>query len=155
MLRPSSAMLPVAKRATRPVEKEIWTVLLTANTTATIHTLHTSVVAETFSGGHISGTIETQGTAGNFVIALLFVPDGITTPALGITDNVALCEPEQFVLWAKVVNHGSTTSLIIPLDIKIKTMRKMKTGDRIILTTDTNVSSCATLGAAVTLFYKQ
>ena len=139
----------------RPVEKECFITFDTLGTTQTNNAQHNSPVAETFSGGHITGNLISGASAGNITLALLYVKAGQAIPTLATTDNTAI-EPESSVLWAgSFALSANTTPVVIPLNIKIKAMRKMLTNDDIYFSAISSTAGGPVLAATLTLFYKQ
>ena len=117
--------------------------------------IRTSTVAETYSGGHIQCSI--SGASGGAVVqlALMIVPEGVSTPTLSTTDANPIAQPEEFVIWSASVFVGATATETIILKDRIKTMRKMKNGDFLVMAMKGGGSSVANVTALVTAFFKQ
>ena len=145
-------------RPRRPVDKEITVQSDIYGTTQVTSTIHTSTVAETFSGGHLSGFVGAgTGTTPNIVlIALCYVKEGQSVPTLSITDGSSI-EPASSVLWSKMYRLLAASQVlnIDSDDRPIKTMRKMQKGDSLVLTGICTVSSGASIALTTTFFYKQ
>ena len=142
----------------RPVDKESIFVRGTSiGTTQDDTAIRTSTVAETFSGGHISGSVLPVSGGGFMQLALIFRPEGSTTPTLTTTDAADLLStgPVEWVLWADSFELGASQTEPFKFNAKIKTMRKMKNGDSIRLEARGSVATVGTYSAIVTLFFKQ
>ena len=130
--RPRSGSFVVAGRK-RPVEKAIRVVATDCTNTQVQSTLFTAGEALTFSGGHISvkytAASASPAGSGTFIhAAIVFVREGQAASTLSMTLGQALYVPEQDVLWAGVGVVGSNNDLSWE-ETKIKTQRKMKSGD--------------------------
>ena len=94
----------------RPVDKEVFCIIQDANTAATTANIHTSTVAETFSGGVIRGSFVSGAVSGTMSWALQYIADGYTatdiTPATGTR-----WEPEQTILACGILGNNTTTGL--------------------------------------------
>ena len=140
----------------RPVDKVVYCALPTATTSATVNTIYTATEAVTYSGGVISGIIVGTTTTGTMSYSLQYIQDGNPPTDITPTDNTEW-NPEQNILWAGVFRNQSTTAgqIFLPIQSKLKAMRKMKKGDTIQLITDADTNNCAIMSVIVTLFFKQ
>ncbi len=117
-------------------------------------------MAETFSGlfGNVLGWQGTIVSLLTYAFAIIYVRDGQTISTLKIQDGDTLYSPEQDVLWSHVGTWGTTTNTEghVTRDILIKTMRKMKEGDKIVFLALGSVANALRhLGGQFTSFYKQ
>ncbi len=94
-------------------------------------------MAETFVGGSINGGVVKGSSASLGVIAavLYLLREGVAFPVVGTGDDDPIIPTEQDILWSRliVVPTPANAEWGIIFSDKIKTMRKMKTGDRIVL----------------------
>ena len=137
--------------------------LLDGTVGTTVHsvTLKTSTVAETFVGGTLTGSArkDSASSAGRGAIVLVHEPEG--TAGVGVFDLTnanPLWSVDRQVLWSKVYEFTDEAFAIadrIDFEAKIKTMRKLKVGDRISLKSIGSLNNIATLFISSTMFYKQ
>ena len=140
----------------RPIDKEIMLVGSSSlGTTQDNTTLRTSTVAETYTGGHIQISAVKVSGGGFVAFVLAMIPENLTIPTISTTDGSALFVPEEFVLWSGVAYITSTSAETIILKDKIKTMRKMKNGDRLVLCQRGSAATVTTTMSVVTSFFKQ
>jgi hypothetical protein len=144
----------VYTRPKRPIDKAIQVQSDTIGTTQVVNILRTSTVAETFTGGHISGTCSISVAGGAIAMALMYVKSGQNTPVLSVTDGANIT-PESAILWIKLFQTNVSNSSLIDISANIKTMRKMQTGDQIIWTAIAGSAAVGTAAAIITTFYKQ
>ena len=140
----------------RPVDKE--QMFLTASSLGTSQdnqAIRTSTVAETFSGGHIQCSISKVSGGGYVQLALMIVPEGVSTPTLSTTDANPIAQPEEFVIWSASVYVGASSVETTILKDRIRTMRKMKNGDFLVLAMKSSASTLCNVTALVTAFFKQ
>ena len=139
----------------RPVDKELMYIKADSlGTTQDNTTIRTSTVAETFTGGHIQVDV-TRQSGGVINMVLAMIPEGLTIPTITTTDGNSLFVPEEYVVWATTFRIATGSVETISRSARIKTMRKMKNGDRLVLCA---VGSAATVGntsCVVTAFFKQ
>ena len=140
----------------RPIDKDITYVSSASlGTTQDNSVLRTSTVAETYTGGHINASVVPVSAGGIIQMVLAVVPEGITSPTLTTTDANALYTPEEYVVWSQTFALISGQVTPIQVNAKIKSMRKMKVGDRLILSARGSVATVGTTHVLVTAFYKQ
>ena len=117
-------------------------------------TLRTSTVAETYTGGHI--TVDcTRQSGGVINVVLVVIPEGLTIPTISTTDGNSLYVPEEHVVWATTFRIASGSVESSYREAKIRTMRKMKNGDRLILSAVGSAATVGNLSTVVTSFFKQ
>ena len=148
-------MVPAPKR---PIDKIVWQASRAANTTATVDILFTAGEALTFSGGVLRGHIINSSAFGTFNWTIQFIPEGFSiidiTP---VTNGITFFEPEQYILASGTyVNTGANaaTDSIVIVE-KIKTMRKMKKGDTLVLVTDSTANNVCNYSLFGSMFFKQ
>ena len=152
-------MLPAKRFATsgpkRPVNKIVFINTETIGAAQTNSSIYSSTVAETFSGGHITGSLSSSASAGTVIIALVVVPSSVAVPTLSVTDNT-LIEPEQYILWIGCFSLlANTVGSFYPINAKIKAMRKMKPGDDLYVCTLGSGATTGVFSAAITVFFKE
>ena len=146
----------ITRAPKRPVDKVIKTVrILDIPATAVGYVQRTAVVAETFVGANIQLSWAAD-LAGTFLMVMLIIlRDGDTQHTIGLSNLANTYEPEESVLWS----HGFVSTGTVGVDhsvvAKVKTMRKLKTGDRIVLIWAGSSANNGDIGGSVTSFYKQ
>ena len=143
----------IVKSAKRPVEKEIIVQQDTVGTVQVSNTIHTSTVAETFSGGNIEISLGPATNTGFIVWALMYVKGGQATPALSVADNSNLV-PESSILATGVYQSVASTQPVVK-SFRVKTSRKMLGDDQIVFASIGSAAACASIMATITLFFKQ
>ena len=145
----------IRKAAKRPVDKVAICLFDAAvGTTQKAIILRTAAMAETFVGGHIQGTMQAVTSFAQLVIAL--VREGVTIPTISITDNTVILTPEEWIIWS----HATVDSAASPggpndFSERIKTMRKLRKGDRIVILARSSTSNGLVLACNFTGFFKQ
>ena len=140
----------------RPIEKTNQVVVIdTIGTSQIEKVLFTSAQAQTFIRmiGNLSWHNATN--AGNVGLAIILTRDGQQTSTLAITDGVILYEPEQDVLWGRVFKVTLSDDEERSLDVDIKSMRKLKTGDQLSIITLASAADVLDLIGQLTMFFKQ
>ena len=141
------------RRTKRPVDKDMVTVAQTATTTQQSTLLRQSTVSETYTGGHVSGSVIVTGTQQYGFAMIIMLQQGNTAGSIDTTDGNATYRPERDVVWA-VGWRGDQSNLVKHFDQEIKTMRKMHSGDTMYFISKASGSS-SNITALVTSFYKQ
>ena len=139
----------------RPIDKE-QAYLSGSNigTTQDSSTLRTSTVAETYTGGHIQVSVA-RVSGGVLNMVLIVIPEGLTIPSVSTTDGNPPYTPEEHVLWAGTLRISSSSVEQHLLVGKIRSMRKMKNGDRLMFLIRGDGASVGSFSAIVTSFFKQ
>ena len=88
-------------------------------------------------------------------MVLAMVPENLTIPTISVSDNSQLFVPEEFVVWSGTVYLSSAGLETVILKDKIKSMRKMKNGDRLVFCARGSTATFGTATAIITSFYKQ
>ena len=152
----SKVQFPKVKR---PVDKQMHNILDSGVGTAQVNALiRTSIVAETFSGGHIVGGWSKDASAikGHAIALLIVLRDGATISSLDVAANATPYKPEQDVLWASAIHVPDTADqTFVQFSNKIKTQRKFLTDDKLYLVTKGSINSVANFFAVFTSFFKQ
>ena len=139
----------------RPIDKELVFVKSdSVGTTQDAMTIRTSTVAETYTGGHIT-IAHTRQSGGYINIVLAVIPEGLTVPTVSTTDGESLYQPEEHVVWATTFRSASSSVEEHHRVAKIKAMRKMKNGDRLVLIARGSAASVGNITCVVTAFFKQ
>ncbi len=151
----------------RPVDKDIFVSIDAVTTSNVVNTVHQSTVAETFSGGHVSGTISfatgSSVATADVLIALTYVKGGQGAITFSVADNSTL-EPESSFLYVFIArgSTGNTTATqavppttTITFDHKIKAQRKMLKEDVIQWNVLGSAANVAVVNAVITCFFKQ
>ena len=113
-------------------------------------------MAETLAGGNINWS--SVGIATQFMAqCLMVIPEGISTPVMNISTDAAFIVPEEFVIWSRIFAYRITAGAVAAYagSDRIKTQRKLKKGDRVILSTLQDTNDATQIAAIVTLFFKQ
>jgi len=143
-------------RPKRPVDKVVINETGVATNTQSNNNIYAAPVACTYTGGRITGAINNvPGTAARVTLCLVHVRQGTATGTISLTDGSSTYTPEQNILWATTVYGTSAGATYIPIDVVIKTKRKMLTGDQIILAYLSDQPSACYIGLIVTAFIKQ
>ena len=122
----------IRKAPARPVAKVSELALdISLGTTQVSQTLRTSTMAETFVGGNIQGNVVHLLEPSRVSMALVIRKDGTAVPALSTTSGAKLVSPEEWMLWGFVSAGQIDTNN--RFNDRIKTMRKLKEGDSIML----------------------
>lgn len=138
----------------RPVDKDVIFFSKDAVGTTQVETIvRTSDEAETFNGAIISGQVVTATNAGVLAIALVYAADG-AAGSLAFTDGSTMISPEQDVLWSDVFELSRVQD-DARFFANIKTKRKMKRGDKIIMVYKATAADVGDLSGVFTAFYKQ
>ena len=117
----------------RPIDKaNTFAFASSLGTTQDNTTLRTSTVAETFTGGHLQLSISRVSGGGYVNCVLCMIPESVTIPTITITDDNPIIAPEEFALWTGSYYIGSNATEIVIDHARIKAMRKMKNGDRLV-----------------------
>ena len=147
-------------KSQRPVEKIGKFFDIQPTTSQNLTTLHTSVAAETYVGGSLaicfargSGT-----TVGNGSVVLVYQPKGST---IGNIDHVTgdIYTIPKNILWTIPVNFAASlaaegiTAFI--LTAKLKGMRKMSPGNKLVLIDIAQSSNLYRFSASIVAFFKQ
>ena len=138
----------------RPIEKQaIVQFAVAIGTTQQLNTLHTAIVAETLV--RIIGNISfNQGANAGFGgCVLVHNRDGQAISTMSLADGVAIYQPEQDILWAKVFSTESTQ--VFNFDIDVKAMRKLKEGDILSLILLANGADVFDFISQMSMFFKQ
>ena len=113
-------------------------------------------VAQTFVGGSIDWQCQKVTANASAWFAIVLVRDGVSASTISLSVPGTPYEPEQDVLWSK---HMVTTDLangeIKYGSDRIKTMRKMRTGDKILFVGLAGAASAVRASVNLTHFYKQ
>ena len=149
---------PQPRAAKRPIDKLMINMIVSFATTQVNQTLRTSLVAETFVGGFITGNI-IKGSATSEVIlgvTLIIARDGQTVSTINVGVGNALFEPEQDVLWSGLFELGDIAEDgLIPIQVNIKAQRKMKAGDTLRIVALASAANGGRFTASFTGFFKQ
>ena len=113
-----------------------------------------AAMSETFVGGNISISWASGAVGTVLILALILLREGDTTNSL-LLSNGDLYQPEENVLWSRSFVSNSTTQNDSNISDKIKTMRKLKQGDKIILKQAGSSADNGDMDVIVTGFVKQ
>ena len=142
------------KSAGRPVEKiSVIAIDISLDASQTNTVLRTTAAAETFTGGHIQGSMVALADSGRGILVLQMVPDGVAIPAVSINNGAQAGAVEKFILWSFI--GGGQIDSEAQFNDKIKTMRKMVNGDRLILSAISNATAAVHFLSNFTGFFKQ
>ena len=141
----------------RPIEKRAEFIELAGASGGAQNTsvLHTSIVAETFSGGKLIGIFTPGGLAASYIAAIVLLEDGYSATTLAFTNGAVPYEPEQNVLWMQAGRWIAASIEPLHVNHTIKTQRKMKEGDRLVFLINAGADSVTQFSGVSTNFFKQ
>ena len=153
----------IVKGAKRPVDKALITINDVIDNSQTNTGIYTATQAVTYSGAVIDLSFLPQTTStatASYLWALIYIPEGRTANALAFSGGSTSYNPEQDVL---AIGSGgsvynSTTQVLAGFNhihIVLKSKRKMKEGDTIVLANLGSGANVGTLVGTVSLFVKQ
>ena len=151
---------PVAQRAPkRPIDKTILSVDLLGSTSQSNLILRTAEVAETFSGGNInlSAVKVAQSSRDSMTLVIVLQRDGNALNSVSLTHGAKTYTPEENVLWSRVFAFPGVSLAemgYITAD-RIKTQRKLRVGDKLVLLTKALVVNSINITGNFTGFFKQ
>lgn len=157
--RTGSIVVPMA-RPTRPIDKSIIAVALTATSSIATSTLQTTTFPCTVVGLRWSLSILCAVTTTNPIVAwaIVVVKDGNSANSISISNAADFYTPEQNVLafgMSRVSDSDSGSGpKILQIDNSTKTMRKLKAGDLLQFICISDTASGANINGAVQFFCK-
>ena len=141
----------------RPVNRETFQVrALDINTAQVPNVVHVAAVAETFSGGNaqIAWACNLAGVVSTFMLIVL--REGHATPAIDLSSGAVKPFPaEADMLWTRTVVTDGTTGYSLHAIDRIKTQRKLKPGDRLLVLYKSSSANGGDINLIFNLFYKQ
>ena len=137
----------------RPMEKDITNLLDSINTSMSTSNLHTTAAAETLVRlvGYLSWSFLTN--AGSFGLVLVRNRDGAAVSTMTLTAGQAIYEPVGDVLWSGIFK--SAAGVVDYVFVDVKGMRKLRSGDRILLLSIGQAADTVNLAGSFTAFFKQ
>ena len=146
-----------AASSTRPIDKTITALTHTLSTTQTDVILTTATGPCTIRGLRWNLWDNSSGTASDLTYWVIYrLKEGYTVPTISTTNNTQLMEPEQEVLVWGVLSardgDAGTGSAMSQDKGETKSMRKLMSGDRLMLSTRSIGNAGATFNGAVQFF---
>ena len=139
----------------RPVDKELLLIRKTIGSTQSQSILRTSAIAETYTGGRLSGSVISNSTTGVVIIAVVHLREGVIADSLNTGDGQTLYTPQEDVLWALATDFlTGEEGVVIPINVTLKSQRKLRKNDRIAVLTKGSASA-GVLTLLCATFYKQ
>ena len=150
----------MAKFTTRPnprfVQKFIKNISHVITTTQDNTTLVSSVERETVVGMKgILNFIPEGTTAGKIAMAIIRLPNGTSQPGLDTADLGEILGLVSDVLWSFLLTIDADGDETISIPLDIKTSRKMREGDSIVLSTLGTAANVVQLASAISTFIKE
>ncbi len=150
----------VIRAARRPIDKNLVVTKLQLTTAAATTTLKTITFPGTMTGLRWVLNFRSNSAAaspvGSWVIVL--VPEGDSINAISQTDGATMYNPEQNVLAFGVIavadTDGTTGPRIMKVEGSTKTMRKLKSGDKLQLGTLSDTVTSINMDGVVQFFMK-
>ena len=145
----------------RPIDKTLIYVKQTIPDTQVESTLRIAGVAETYSGGHFVGTVSIDtAPAGleDLVAMIVHVREGqVASTIANFTNGDNIYLPEQDVLWIRTWGFPQLSLGVVILQFadRIKTMRKLKKNDKLLLIARSSAAGIHKLNAVFSGFFKQ
>jgi len=130
----------------------------TISTTQSDNVVYATTTAATYAGGRISGsvTFAAPATSGFLSWVLVKVPNAIAASTISVTDGGVTYNPEQDVLAAGTIPYIAGLNYDpIPIDVLVKTKRKMLTGDQILFCYHSSTNVACYLSTIHTAFIKE
>ena len=141
----------------RAIDKVTVNQFSTITTTQNNNALYTATTACTFVGARITGSFNALSTTAKCAWALVVNRNGIAPSQISLTDGATFYSPEQDILASGMLALGGipTSSIVIPVDLVVKTKRKLLTGDQISFCTYSDTASGGNIAVIDTVFIKQ
>ena len=142
-------------RPKRPIDKVIIQRRILDHSAAQVEaTLRVSSMSETFTGGNLTIAWACAFAGVVFHVALILVREGDSANALNLASG-DLYKPEENLLYHRSFVSDHADHVIANVSAKIKTMRKMKSGDSLLLTTKGSSANNGDFNAVFSGFFKQ
>ena len=121
--------------------------------------VHAASVAETFSGAVIAGSVtkSSEAVTGSGALILVKVKDQQSLGTVSFVSGQRLYSIEEDILWARVwaMPTGVNAVIMDTFTERVKTQRKLREGDQILLLAAANIDNLFSVLASVTIFVKQ
>ena len=119
-------------------------------------TVRLSTFPETFVGAKIVLALDgVNSTSGFYKFALIRLPEGFSVNSLVHVQGAPVYIPEEDVLWYDTIHKINSTEFIPQIVADVKTKRKLKPGDKILLVINgEGAVSTLTIFGSVTSWYK-
>ena len=145
-------------KSTRIIDRVIRVFRQAFNTIQLNATICTSDGANTVIRFLLTGAINMDAgiaASGNGVAVLYKLGKGVAVPTVSVAHDTDLLNNQiPNVLWSGSYGHEASEKELHALNVDIKGMRKMKDGDRIMLSTKSSAGSIGILDATVLILYK-
>lgn len=153
--------LVVARRAGRSIDKALKCIHVTFTGTTQIQTAILGALARAVTVTGLRWSLSHTGVIGAASAidywAIVYYREGqaATVPNMSTTHNAALYQPEQDVLACGAFNTLNTNTGSVLHTGQTKTMRKMKTGDQLMLIIQSTAATTSILGGVIQFFLKE